>query len=117
RGAEVDLIDAGEVSGGTTGLGEGNVLCSDKDAGAELELATRGLGAFDEIEREFGELARIRRKGALVVHRDAAGLAAEPARLERLAAAGVRCVLLEPEQARALEPGLAPDLLGASYFP
>ena len=31
------LIDAGEVSGGTTGLGEGNVLCSDKDAGPELD--------------------------------------------------------------------------------
>ena len=35
----------------------------------------------------------------------------------RLAAAGVRCELLEPEQARALEPGLGADLLGASYFP
>src|SRR3954469_12674073 len=117
RGVEVDLLDAGEVSGGTTGLGEGNVLCSDKDAGPELELAVIGRAAYDDIERRYGELARIRRKGALVVHRDPAGLAAEPARLERLAAAGVRCEWLEPEQARALEPGLAPDLLGASYFP
>ena len=117
RGVDVDLFDAGEVSGGTTGLGEGNVLCSDKDAGPELELAVLGRAAFDDIERRYGELARIRRKGALVVHRDAAGLAAEPARLERLQAAGVRCELLEPEQARALEPGLAADLLGASYFP
>ena len=117
RGIAVDLIDAGEVSGGTTGLGEGNVLCSDKDAGPELDLAVLGLAAFDAVERRYGERARIRRKGALVVHRDAAALAAEPARLERLAAAGVRCELLEPEQARALEPGLGADLLGASYFP
>src|SRR4051812_24612756 len=117
RGVDVDLLDAGELSGGTTRLGEGNVLCSDKDAGPQLDLAVVGVGAFADIERRYGELARIRRKGALVVHRDAAGLAAEPARLERLAAAGVRCAWLEPEQARALEPGLAPDLLGASYFP
>jgi glycine/D-amino acid oxidase-like deaminating enzyme len=117
RGVEVDLLDAGEVSGGTTGLGEGNVLCSDKDGGPELELAVLGREMFDDIERRYGELARIRRKGALVVHRTEAGLAAEPARLERLQAAGVRGVLLEPEQARALEPGLAPDLLGASLFP
>src|SRR3954453_17774469 len=99
RGAEVTLVDRGEVSGGTTGLGEGNVLCSDKDAGPELDLAVLGRGAFEAIERRYGELARIRRKGALVVHRDAAGLAPEPARLARLAAAGVRCALLEPEQA------------------
>ena len=117
RGVDVDLLDAGEVSGGTTGLGEGNVLCSDKDAGPELDLAVLGRDMFDDIERRYGELARIRRKGSLVVHRDEAGLAAEAARLERLRAAGVRCVLLEPEQARALEPGLAPDLLGASLFP
>jgi glycine/D-amino acid oxidase-like deaminating enzyme len=117
RGVDVDLLDAGEVSGGTTGLGEGNVLCSDKRGGPELELAVLGRDAFDDIERRYGELARIRRKGALVVHREEAGLAAEPARLERLRAAGVRCVLLEPGQARALEPGLAHDLLGASLFP
>jgi D-hydroxyproline dehydrogenase subunit beta len=117
RGVDVELLDAGEVSGGTTGLGEGNVLCSDKDAGPELALAVLGRELFDDIERRYGELARIRRKGALVVHRDAAAFAAEPARLERLRSAGVRCVLLEPEQARALEPELAPDLLGASLFP
>jgi D-hydroxyproline dehydrogenase subunit beta len=117
RGVAVDLIDAGEVSGGTTGLGEGNVLCSDKDGGPELALAVLGLAAFDAIEARYGERARIRRKGALVVHRDEAALAAEPARLERLAAAGVRCEALGPEQARALEPGLAEDILGASHFP
>ena len=117
RGVEVDLVDAGEVSGGTTGLGEGNVLCSDKEPGPELDLAVLGMAAYDDIERRYGERARIRRKGSLLVHRDAATLADEPARLERLAAAGVRCELLEPEQARALEPGLGPDLLGASYFP
>ncbi len=108
RGVEVDLVDAGEVSGGTTGLGEGNVLCSDKEAGPELDLAVLGLAAYDDIERRYGERARIRRKGSLLVHRDAATLAAEPARLEPLAAAGVRCELLGPEQARALEPGARP---------
>ena len=106
RGVEVDLLDAGEVSGGTTGLGEGNVLCSDKDAGPELDArGARPRRLRRDRGARYGERARIRRKGALVVHRDEAGLAAEPARLERLRAAGVACELLEPGQARALEPG------------
>jgi glycine/D-amino acid oxidase-like deaminating enzyme len=116
RGIEVELFDAGEVSGGTTGLGEGNVLCSDKDAGPELELAVLGLAAYDEIEAAYGERARIRRKGALVVHRTEAGLAAEAARIERLREAGVECELLEPGRARAMEPVLG-ELLGATWVP
>jgi glycine/D-amino acid oxidase-like deaminating enzyme len=116
RGVEVDLLDAGEVSGGTTGLGEGNVLCSDKDAGPELELAVLGRAAYDEIEGAYGERAGIRRKGALIIHRTEAGLAAEPARIERLRAAGVECELLEPGQARALEPALG-ELRGATWVP
>ena len=36
-------LDRGRVSSGTTGLGEGNVLAADKDAGPELELTLAGL--------------------------------------------------------------------------
>ena len=83
RGVAVTLLDRGAVSSGTTGLGEGNVLCSDKDAGPELELARAGLALYGELEERLGDEARIRRKGALIVHTDEATWAAEPARLER----------------------------------
>ena len=88
RGVDVLLLDAGDVSSGTTGLGEGNVLCSDKDAGPELDLCVAGRALFDEL----GEEARIRRKGALVVHPDAATWEAEPARLDATASSGRRRV-------------------------
>src|SRR3954453_22939851 len=91
RGAEVTLVDRGEVSCGTTGLGEGNVLCSDKDAGPELELTVLGRALYDELEHVVGAAARIRRKAALVVHPDERPWAGEPARAERLYAAGVAC--------------------------
>jgi D-hydroxyproline dehydrogenase subunit beta len=115
RGIDVALLDRGEVSGATTGLGEGNVLCSDKDAGAELELTIAGLRVYDELEERLGDRARIRRKGALIVHRDAATWAGEPARLERLRAAGVDA---EPvDDVRAMEPQLTGAVHGASFFP
>jgi glycine/D-amino acid oxidase-like deaminating enzyme len=117
RGAGVCLLDRGEVSGATTGLGEGNVLCSDKRPGPELELAVRGLALYDEIEALLGEEAGIRRKGALVVHAGPDSWAAEPARLEELRAAGVECSLLAEEEVRAAEPELRGELLGASFFP
>ncbi len=116
RGVEVVLLDRGAVSSGTTGLGEGNVLASDKDAGPELALTVAGLGVYDELDARLGPEARIRRKGALIVHPEQATWEAEPARLARLAGA-VEAVLLDPADVRAREPGLTGPVHGASFFP
>lgn len=117
RGVDVLLLDAGEVSSGTTGLGEGNVLCSDKEVGPELELSMRGLELYDEIAERLGDEARIRRKGALIVHPVQETWAVEPARVQRLRAAGVRCELVAADAVRELEPELTGELCGASLFP
>jgi glycine/D-amino acid oxidase-like deaminating enzyme len=117
RGVRVVLLDRGEVSGETTGLGEGNVLASDKEAGPELELTLAGLRVFDELEERLGAEAQVRRKGALIVHPDAATWAAEPERVARLTTAGARAELLGPDAVRELEPRLTGDIHGASFFP
>jgi D-hydroxyproline dehydrogenase subunit beta len=117
RGAAVTLLDRGEVSGATTGLGEGNVLASDKDAGPELALTLAGLELYDEIDARLGPEAQVRRKGALIVHPDAATWTAEPARVQRLRAAGVEASILEPDAVREREPALTGALHGASFFP
>jgi glycine/D-amino acid oxidase-like deaminating enzyme len=117
RGASVTLVDRGEVSGGTTGLGEGNVLVSDKDAGPELELAVLGRALYDELEAIGDGAARVRRKGALIVHPDAETWSLEPARAERLRAAGVACELVDGDRVRELEPNLTGALHGALLVP
>jgi D-hydroxyproline dehydrogenase subunit beta len=115
HGVDVVLLDRGAVSSGTTGLGEGNVLCSDKPAGPELELTRAGLELYGELEQRLGDEARIRRKGALIVHTDESTWAAEPARLEAMGVPGAR--LLEADEVRELEPELTGELHGASLFP
>jgi glycine/D-amino acid oxidase-like deaminating enzyme len=117
RGVDVALLDRGEVSGATTGLGEGNVLCSDKEAGPELDLTLAGLDVYDELEERLGDEARIRRKGALVVHRAQETWSGEAARVERLCAAGAHGCLVDVGDVRAMEPQLMGDVAGASFFP
>jgi D-hydroxyproline dehydrogenase subunit beta len=117
RGVPVTLVDRGEVSSETTGLGEGNALCSDKDEGPELSLAVAGMPLFDEIDELVGERAHIRRKGALIVHPDEATWRGEPARAERLLAAGVNASLLSADEVRELEPNLTGEIHGALYVP
>jgi D-hydroxyproline dehydrogenase subunit beta len=117
RGVDVALLDRGEVSGATTGLGEGNVLCCDKEVGPELELTLAGLDVYHELEAILGEQARIRRKGALVVHRSDETWANEPQRVERLRAAGVQGAVIDLDEVGAREPELTGELAGASFFP
>jgi len=117
RGVDVALLDRGEVSGATTGLGEGNVLCCDKEVGPELELTLAGLDVYDELEAMLGEQARIRRKGALVVHRSDETWTNEPQRVERLRGAGVQGAVIDRDEVGAMEPELTGELAGASFFP
>jgi glycine/D-amino acid oxidase-like deaminating enzyme len=112
RGVAVTLVDRGEVSSGTTGLGEGNVLCSDKEPGPEFDLTLAGLDVYDEIDDHLGEVARIRRKGALIVHTMEETWAAEPERI-----ASMPGELVSADEVREREPALTGELLGASYFP
>jgi glycine/D-amino acid oxidase-like deaminating enzyme len=114
----VCLLDrSAEISAGTTGLGEGNVLCSDKQPGPELELAIAGLRSFEEVEELLGAAAGIRRRGALLVHTEEGSWNAEPGRLERMQAAGVECSQMSPEDVRAAEPELQGPILGGAWFP
>jgi glycine/D-amino acid oxidase-like deaminating enzyme len=43
-GLRVLVVDRGQVAGGTTGAGEGNILVSDKEPGPELDLALLSRG-------------------------------------------------------------------------
>jgi len=118
RGVKVCLLDREpEPARATTGLGEGNVLCCDKQSGPELELAKAGLALYDEIEELLGREAGIRRKGALVVHRDPASWQAEAKRVTSLRLARVSCRLLGVQEVREAEPELRGAFLGASWFP
>jgi D-hydroxyproline dehydrogenase subunit beta len=101
RGLDVLLLDRGAVSGGTTGLGEGNVLVSDKPPGSEHELALLGRDLWLELGERF-PAARVTRKGALLLdHPDGA----EAGQLEPALAPGVR-VLHEPEDLQVDPSGL-----------
>jgi glycine/D-amino acid oxidase-like deaminating enzyme len=117
RGVSVCVLDQGEVAGGTTGLGEGNVLCSDKDTGPELELTLLGMQLFAELEEQLGTQARIRRKGALVVHPDERTWLGERDRVERLQRAGVDARLVGADEVRAMEPQLTGAVHGAVHVP
>ncbi|MBC6457528.1 FAD-binding oxidoreductase [Actinomadura sp. HBU206391] len=116
-GLTVTVVDRGPVAGGTTGAGEGNLLVSDKEPGAELDLALLSLRLWGELAGEYGDEVEYEAKGGLIVAASAPGLAA----LEDLAAhqraAGVRADAVAAADLHHLEPHLAPGLAGGVFYP
>lgn len=123
-GASVVVLDRGAAAAGTSAHGEGNLLVSDKGPGPELVLAQESLRRWAELAGELADELGPRfpsiehdAKGGLVVVTSAAGLTGlrEFAAAQR--AVGVDAVEVTGDQARELEPDLAPGVLGGVHYP
>lgn len=113
-GASVVVVDRGSVAGGTTGAGEGNLLVSDKEPGAELDLALLSSGLWRGLAEEVGGF-EYEAKGGLVVAASADGLKALHDLADRQRAAGVET--RAADDVHAYEPHLAGDLAGGIFYP
>jgi glycine/D-amino acid oxidase-like deaminating enzyme len=106
RGVDVLVLDRAGVCGGTTGLGEGNVLVSDKRPGAERDLTVVGRELWNELGERF-PAARVTRKGALLLGYPDGVPAAE---LEPVVAGGT-LALHDPDDLQVDPVGLTQALL------
>jgi len=123
-GLDVVIIDRSTAVSATTARCEGNLLVSDKQPGAELEMAltaaTRWPGLVSELEEELGDdfpSIEFDAKGGLVVATTDDGAAP----LVKFAAtqreAGVDARELTLAEAFQLEPDLNPDITAAVHYP
>ncbi len=120
-GLSVVVVDRGGVAGGTTGAGEGNILVSDKEPGPELDLALLSNRLWRETAGDLAQLTgvdiELETKGGLVV----ATTDAAHTGLGKLAthqrSLGMQAEPVDAAGARALEPYLTHDLVGAVHYP
>ncbi|WP_433559759.1 NAD(P)/FAD-dependent oxidoreductase [Pseudonocardia xinjiangensis] len=117
-GLRVTVLERGAVASGTTSSGEGNILVSDKEPGAELELALLSVRLWAGLAERIGaERLEFEAKGGVVVARTAE--AAEG--LAALAAAqrdrGVEVVDVTAAELAELEPNLTREVSSGAYYP
>ncbi|MFE9684444.1 NAD(P)/FAD-dependent oxidoreductase [Streptomyces sp. NPDC006285] len=118
-GLRVVVVDRGSVGGGTTGAGEGNLLVSDKEPGAELGLALLSGRLWADLAAEpgVGESVEYEAKGGLVVASGEQGLAALGVLAAGQRAAGVEAVAVTADRLHDHEPHLAKGLAGGVLYP
>ena len=114
EGLKVTLVESAGIGGGTTAAAMGHLVAMDDDP-AELALAHYSLGLW-ETYRDLPQ-AQFSRCGTLWVAADEHEMARIPAKLARLAAAGIQAEAVDTASLYRLEPALAPGLAGGMRVP
>ena len=123
-GVSVTVVEAKAAASGSSGQGEGNILVSDKEAGAELVLAQYSLSRWDRLEAELGEQLphdfpsiEYERKGGLVVATTAAGAVPLLDFAATQRPLGIVADVVDHGVALELEPQLNPAVTAAVHYP
>jgi sarcosine oxidase subunit beta len=119
HGRSVALVERGEIASGASGVNAGAIDCIGWGHAPDLQahLTAGSLEIFQRVQLDLGEDIELRQSGALQVIHTPDQLEFERRRIEALQARGHRLELLSIREARSLEPGLSPALLGAMYSP
>jgi glycine/D-amino acid oxidase-like deaminating enzyme len=115
-GFAVVVLDAAHPSAGATACGMGHVVAMD-DSEAQLELTRFSRSLWEELLPELPANLEATRAGTLWVAADDEELTAVHAKHAYYTARGVRAEIHDQRSLRALEPHLAPDLVGALRVP
>lgn len=117
-GLRVGVVERGAVASGTTSGGEGNILVSDKEPGAELDLALLSARLWASLGERFGaDRFELQAKGGVVVARTAPAATGLADLAARQRACGVDAVDVSPAELASLEPNLIRDVVGGAHYP
>ncbi|HEU4370482.1 MAG TPA: FAD-dependent oxidoreductase [Methylomirabilota bacterium] len=119
HGRRVILVERGEIASGASGVNAGAIDSIGWGHTPDLQahLTAGSLELFKAVQLDEVEDIEFRQSGALQVIHTAAQHEFERRRVEALRARGHQVELLTTREARSLEPGLSPALLGAMYSP
>src|SRR5262245_12275767 len=119
HGQRVARVERGEIASGASGVNAGTIHSfgwgDDPDLYAHLTAGS--VEQFEQVQLEHGFDIELRRSGSLTAIHPPDQHAWASERVRALQAGGHRVDLLTSEEARAIEPELARDLLGAIHAP
>jgi sarcosine oxidase, subunit beta len=119
HGRRVAVLERGEIASGASGVNAGMIDSTGWGHAPDLQdfLTAGSLDLFKEMELDRGEDIELRQSGSLQAIHTPGQHDFARARVAALRARGHVIELLAIREARSLEPGLSPALLGAVYSP
>lgn len=117
HGRRVVLIERGEIASGASGVNMGGIDSIGWGHTPDLQahLTAGSVELFEAVQLDAGEDIEFRRSGAVQVIHTPEQYEFTHARVEAYRKGGYTVELLTIREARGIEPGLSPALLGAMY--
>ena len=118
-GHAVTVVERGEIAGAASGLNAGLIDCVGWSDRRDLQdhLTAGSVELFERVQFEEGEDCEFRRSGSLQAIHTPEQHEFTRRRVADMQAHGQRVELVTTRDARTLEPGFSPSLLGAMYSP
>ena len=119
HGRRVVVLERGGIASAASGQNMGGIDSYGWGDAPDLQahLTAGSLDIFEAVQTDLGQDIEFRRSGGLQAIRTAEEYEWERERVETLRKRGQLAELLTPREARSIEPGLSPALLGAMYAP
>ncbi len=119
HGRSVALLERGEIASEASGVNAGGIgaLGWGNEPDLESYLTMGSLRIFKSLQLDHGYDIEFRQSGGLQVIQTRHQYEYARDRAINLKSRGYTADLLSPDEARAIEPGLNPEVLGAMYFP
>ena len=119
HGHRVTLLERGEIAAGASGVNAGAIdsIGWGRVPDLQAHLTAGSVEIFKTVQLDLGEDVEFRQSGALQAIHTPAQHDFARRRVDALRERGHQIDLLTTREARSLEPGLSPALLGAMYSP
>ena len=119
HGRRVVLLERGDIASGASGVNAGMIDSVGWGHARDLQdfLTAGSLDLFKAMQLDHGEDIELRQSGSVQAIHTAEQRRYAEDRVASLSAGGHVIELLDVREARSLEPGLHPSLLGALYSP
>ena len=119
HGRGVVLLERGDIASAASGQNMGGIDSYGWGDAPDLQthLTAGSVDIFETVQADLGQDIEFRRSGGLQAIRTAEEYEWARERVEMFRKRGQLAELLTPREARSIEPGLSPALLGALYAP
>jgi glycine/D-amino acid oxidase-like deaminating enzyme len=115
QGADVLLLEQNELGSGTSSACDGFVIMQSKNPGVHLQLGLASARIYRDLTAELDWDLEYNPCGGLIVIERPDELPAMETFMHKQQAIGLDVRLISGEEARRLEPNLAPHVVGATY--